>query len=452
MTASLQRVPATMQQATVGGGGASPAASGMCSLGVAGLVCGVARDEAPELDVEMLDGHHLADEAPPLEFTGDYDLGGRHRPGLYSSSPSQPLVGGVLRRGRAWLLTEEGGVESAQGGWLSLYPNGLAFDVEATPNTPSAPSRATEALLAPFTFVRPVAKHSTALQAAISPNHHTKIFAATFFLKGRTLLFGVSAETETQATTVCMHWVRDVACAIRWVSESLFVHGSCFQVSPGFAAVGGGPGAFRLMASYLLLSDEHSEKVRVVYAELHAPRTGKAWMLLHETSSPNSIPWQEVVIDARTPCFEKVGHDSSIFCIGSLQLSARTVFERQLWLRAVANLKVKLQSKGPDPRPDELMVWREAINEHIWKNAAKLRNRVAAFQGSSSHGGRGDAYNLGGVLGASAVCQAMPLRAQGRDVDASGSGVFDDGESEAAGIVERFRHTPLLRECEAGAF
>merc|ERR1719310_2134235 len=134
------------------------------------------------------------------------------------------------------------------------------------------------------------------------------------------------------------------------------------------------------MAGFLLYSEsvkEVGQVIRVMFVELYPPRDGKAWIVLYDgVPSGDSSPWQETMIDARTPCYEKVGHDCSCFCVGALQLSARTVFERQIWLRAVANLKVKLQSRGPDPRSDELCVWREAINEHIRENANKLRNQV----------------------------------------------------------------------------
>merc|ERR1719506_3324 len=114
----------------------------------------------------------------------------------------------------------------------------------------------------------------------------------------------------------------------------------------------------------------------MMYVELQPPRQGKSRVVLYEDLAGGREVDKEVLLDARTPSYEKVGVDCSCFCVGSLQLSARTVFERQVWLRAVQNLKVKLQARGPDPRSEELSQWREAINEHIRENAGKLKNKM----------------------------------------------------------------------------
>jgi hypothetical protein len=190
-------------------------------------------------------------------------------------------------------------------------------------------------------------------------------------LDGRTHFFAVIGSDEQKAQELCMWWVRDIARSIRWVTESLFTHGTCFQTSSSsFSSQ-----ASRLMAGYLLHS-EPGEKVRMIYVELQIPKSGKGRMALFEEIACRIAVDKETLIDARTPCYEKVGFDCSCFAVGTLQLSARTVFERQLWLRAVQNLKVKVQNRGPDPGRDELFQWRQSINEHIRENAGKLRNTL----------------------------------------------------------------------------
>merc|ERR1711870_168838 len=53
------------------------------------------------------------------------------------------------------------------------------------------------------------------------------------------------------------------------------------------------------------------------------------------------------------------------FCIEDHQFSTRTISERKLWLRAISNVKVKLQNRAPSPSLDELRHYRSAIKGHI---------------------------------------------------------------------------------------
>merc|ERR1719506_2637151 len=145
----------------------------------------------------------------------------------------------------------------------------------------------------------------------------------------------------------------------------------------------------------------------MMYVELQPPRQGKSRVVLYEDLAGGREVDKEVLLDARTPSYEKVGVDCSCFCVGSLQLSARTVFERQVWLRAVQNLKVKLQARGPDPRPHELDTWREAINDHIIENAGKLRNKLHMndHRGTCAATPRGEATDIAGTAESAALAR-----------------------------------------------
>jgi hypothetical protein len=306
------------------------------------------------------------------------------------------------------------GAEVVERGELSLFANGIRFEREDQPVGDQG--AALEVLLVPFSFVRPVAMQSTALQDALSPVPFSKILSVTLYLEGRTHFFCFGAWEEQQAQDLCTGWVRDVARSIRWVTESLFTRGSCFQT----ASPNADEESNQLMAGYLLHSDP-GEIVRMMYVELQPPRQGKSRVVLYEDLAGGREVDKEVLLDARTPSYEKVGVDCSCFCVGSLQLSARTVFERQVWLRAVQNLKVKLQARGPDPRPHELDTWREAINDHIIENAGKLRNKLHM----NDHRG---------------TCAATP---RGEATDIAGT-----AESAAlARTAEELRGMPLLRRC-----
>eukprot|EP00929_Paragymnodinium_shiwhaense_P008569 TRINITY_DN112524_c0_g1_i1.p1 TRINITY_DN112524_c0_g1~~TRINITY_DN112524_c0_g1_i1.p1 ORF type:complete len:508 (-),score=107.44 TRINITY_DN112524_c0_g1_i1:92-1558(-) len=418
--------------------------AGVCGIGdsiVASLTCGGSlscrRDEAPEIDIDGLD--HPYGGVPPPEFEGGYDVSGANHTGIYSAS-KHPLVGDVLLRGQVWMLTEAAGcADRLERGELRLYPNGVSFHAEGKwGGSSSSSAQPTEAILEPFAFVRPVQKQSAALQEAIAPLPSAKMFAITLYLKSKTLFFGVSGRNETKAQDSCMQWVRYIALCMRWVTESLFARGSCFQAAPGPPAARGGFGCDRLMAGYLLQSENSGEFVRIVFVELHPPRDAKACLLLYDDSACSTEPCQEVTIDARTPCYEKVGHDCSCFCVGHLHLSARTVFERQIWLRSVANLKVKLQSRGPDPRSEELSIWREAINDHIRENAKKLRNQVC-MSSTGTRPGLADEY----YRNRDSLDDNSPVLRGSEDTV--------DKEMDILEAAEQLRGMPLLRQCSVDA-
>lgn len=343
-----------------------------CGLGLS-AGCGSCRDDPTEISLDALDNRRQT--SPPPEFsTGEsYD---NHTPGLpaiYTAAEAQPLLGEVLRRGQAWMLSEaDGGAEEVERGEIWLYANGFCFKHDG--QTWGTEDQGLEVLLVPFAFVRPVAMQSSALQAAISTTCHAKILAITLYLEGRTHFFGFTGRDEEKAQDLCSAWVRDISRSIRWVTESLFTRGSCFQTLLASPEEEDSEHTGRLMAGYLLFSDPVGT-IRMVYVEVHPPGDGKARIALYDDTRHTSALCQEALLDARTACYEKVGYDCSCFCVGALQLSARTVFERQLWLRAVSNLKVKLQNRGARPGPEELSKWREAINEHIRENGAKLQNR-----------------------------------------------------------------------------
>ncbi|CAD7946070.1 unnamed protein product [Amoebophrya sp. A25] len=95
---------------------------------------------------------------------------------------------------------------------------------------------------------------------------------------------------------------------------------------------------------------------------------------------------REICIREETPCFEKVGINCTAFCVDHMhQLSARTISEKKLWLRALANTKVKLQNKAPTPSWLELEAYREAVKETVRQdnhNAATLGGGSSASAGS----------------------------------------------------------------------
>ena len=154
-------------------------------------------------------------------------------------------------------------------------------------------------------------------------------------------------------------WVADFARAVRVVTQSLF---------PPFRVALGPLGAIpqthtRLMAGYLLHHDDGG-LISVLYCELHPQSGDRARLSIYENESCQ-VPVVDLYIGVRTTCCEKVGVSCSCFFVEDHLFSARSLAERKLWLRAISNVKVKLQHCAPLPSPEELSAYRYSIKEHL---------------------------------------------------------------------------------------
>lgn len=367
-------------------GGSCGAPVPVCGVGI-GLAPCAGRDHI-ELDVDKVTSIPAVlptDDAMAKDVDAEiFDIHeGRSEglPSVYSTSGPQPMLGKVLRSGEAWLAisakdSRPGSCDRVERGELRLFANGLRFVTNDKPWCPADP--VLELLLVPFSFVKVVSVHLPALEAAMSGSQQARILNIAIYLEACSFLFGFVGESDKEAEHLCAAWVADISRSIRWVTESLFARGSCCLTSPSWDEDASN---VRLMAGRLLQSEAHGGPVHVRFVELFPPKDGKARMVLYSdvggrrTGTSGAGQEQELLIDQRTNSFEKVGVGCSCLALGPLHLCARTVFERQLWLRALANLKVKLQHGGKGLRPDDVCHWREAINEHILANLSKLRNQ-----------------------------------------------------------------------------
>merc|ERR1711871_1287109 len=100
------------------------------------------------------------------------------------------------------------------------------------------------------------------------------------------------------------------------------------------------------------------------YCELHPQHDHQAKLVLYENASC-TVFIADVHITVSSICQEKEGVNCSCFCVEEHVFSTRTVTERKLWLRAIANVKVKLVNHAPSPLPEELQNYRKAIKGHI---------------------------------------------------------------------------------------
>merc|ERR1712048_135959 len=125
------------------------------------------------------------------------------------------------------------------------------------------------------------------------------------------------------------------------------------------------------MAGYLVHHDD-VPTASVLYCELHPQSNDQSKMALYENELCQVLV-MDIYINERSTCCEKVGISCSCFSVEDHLFSTRTLAERKLWLRAISNVKVKLQNRAPSPTGEELRQYRLAIKEHI-------RTSKGAFQ------------------------------------------------------------------------
>jgi len=264
----------------------------------------------------------------------------------YSITADQPLRGAPIREGELWWLSTEDRVDQIS---FSLHVNGFSFMLHVDEST-------TSVSLSPFALVRNCKFQSSCPNLNLND---FKIFKVSLFAQGVCYYFGVKGGDERQAEDMRLRWVLDISQVMRVVTQSVFPPFN-ISVEPLVLV----PSTERrLMAGYLL---HHNDGfvVSVLYCELHPHCEDKAKLAIYENEACQ-IPVMDIYITERSICCEKVGINCSCFSIEEHQFSTRTLAERKLWLRAISNLKVKLQNRAPIPSTEDLCNFRSAIQEHL---------------------------------------------------------------------------------------
>lgn len=120
----------------------------------------------------------------------------------------------------------------------------------------------------------------------------------------------------------------------------------------------------RILAGYLLLREDEHGPISVPYCELHAHCQGFARLAFYSDESCERLILN-LAVSEKSRIFERVGEDCSCFAVDGHSFCARSVQERQVWLRALSNVKVKLANGAPDPSPTDLEAFREAVRERL---------------------------------------------------------------------------------------
>lgn len=329
-----------------------------------------------------LDGLEEVDEPP---FHPPPVVAGRM---AYSVLADQPLRGAPIREGELWYLSAEEKVEPVK---VALHVNGFSF---------LQGEREVTVSLSPFALVRNCKFQSSYCNVNLAD---IKIFKVSLFTQNLCYYYGVRAEDEQWAEEERSRWVLDISRVMRLVTQSLFPPFSitCEPV----AAVASTHR--RLMAGYLVHLDE-SSCASVLYVELHPHCDDQAKLVLYENELCQ-VPITDIFFTDRSMCSEKVGINCSCFSIEDHQFSTRTLPERKLWLRAISNVKVKLQNRAPTPTYEELRHYRSSIKEYIGTIRGQLEGHPpmdALLQRSArgykkgqrqERGGTGDNRGLGAL-------------------------------------------------------
>jgi len=276
----------------------------------------------------------------------------------YSARADQPLRGLPIREGALWLLSAEEEVALVT---VALYVNGFCFAHKGRQHSFS---------LSPFALVRNCKFQATTADGVDLSQF--KCFKVSLFTQGACLYFGVSVADfqDRQADEERSRWVIDISRAMRLVTQSLF---------PPFAILCEPLEAVaqtkrRLMAGYVVHHDDVTT-ASVLYCELHPQSNEHSKLALYENELCEVLV-MDIFINERSTCCEKVGISCSCFSVEDHLFSTRTLAERKLWLRAISNVKVKLQNRAPSPTYEELKQYRYAIKEHIRASKGAFQNQA----------------------------------------------------------------------------
>jgi len=291
----------------------------------------------------------------------------------YSSAPDQPLLGVPIREGVLWHLSTQDHFELVT---FHLYVNGFAFMM--------SDGREASVSLSPFSLVRNCRFQSGECAKL-------KSFKVSLLDREPCCYFAVrgsnSAPHDTEAER--SDWVLGLSHTVLLIIDSLLPH-----VRPTCDPLPNMPHTrLRLLAGYLVHRDDPGT-ISILFCELHAHSGHFARMLVYANESCEGGPLMNIIITASTVCCDIIGINCSSFVLDCHHFAAQTPSERKLWLRALSNVKVKLQNDAPEPTFEELEHFRMSIREQIQQLGATSNPRIS----SSALLARGDGKTLRTVI------------------------------------------------------
>eukprot|EP00450_Noctiluca_scintillans_P006506 CAMPEP_0194495418 /NCGR_PEP_ID=MMETSP0253-20130528/13020_1 /TAXON_ID=2966 /ORGANISM="Noctiluca scintillans" /LENGTH=437 /DNA_ID=CAMNT_0039336669 /DNA_START=45 /DNA_END=1358 /DNA_ORIENTATION=+ len=263
----------------------------------------------------------------------------------YCASEEEALRGEPLCEGAVLFRKPDDIMREMQ---LSIYVNGFSL----TPRTDAGVLPVRKAW-SPFSLVEKCAVKTLPMSSSWG------VFKLTVFRAEGGDRCYYFATAGADAASSRDRWLAEMASGIRTVTCSLFPPYT-IAVRPVFGVAST---STRILAGYLLQS-KAPEYASLLYCELHAYSGGHAKLSMYKDE------WCEeqvacLTIAETTVVTSRKGIHCSIFGVDSFRFCARTSEEKELWLRAVTNVKVKLLYEAPDPTNVEIGVFRAAVQERV---------------------------------------------------------------------------------------
>eukprot|EP00927_Polykrikos_kofoidii_P015334 TRINITY_DN16801_c0_g1_i2.p1 TRINITY_DN16801_c0_g1~~TRINITY_DN16801_c0_g1_i2.p1 ORF type:complete len:461 (-),score=53.23 TRINITY_DN16801_c0_g1_i2:342-1724(-) len=274
----------------------------------------------------------------------------RHTVPIYSTSQCKDLTG-LLQAGEVAQLKLG---ETMCRVWLSVYLEGFTV----SPSSESTDLDDAESHpWSPFTLVEQC-RIQTKTQAK-SQEQHMSVFKISVLREDSTddsYFFGcLGANPEDQRE----RWMESVISAVSRVTVSLIpVHSLAVRPVPGV------PNTMkRLLAGYLLLLVDN-DCVATYYGELQAQENQTARIALYQDEWCEHEVMHIMITDSSVISSRKK-RSCTVFGVDRFVLCSRTWNEKELWLRAVNNIKVKLMFDAPDPTREIIRVYRNAVLDRL---------------------------------------------------------------------------------------
>ncbi|CAE7495140.1 Caltractin [Symbiodinium natans] len=265
----------------------------------------------------------------------------------FRASESETMHGEPLLLGTLMHIKLE---ESVQQMTVTLYANGFSMSPMAGGSDTKRVNRA----WSPFSLVEKCQVKT------LQHSAYWAVFKLTVFRSGGHDLCLYFACTGGNAYKERDRWVEKIGSLCGEVTRSLFPPAAEIKVQPlpGIEST-----STRILAGFLLQGC-NMDTCQLVYAELHAYVAGEAKLTLYRDEWCDR-ELSTIILSNASTVSTRSGVHCNVFGIDHHRFCARDADEKELWLRAVSNVKVKLMFEAPDPTPEELWIFRHSVQERI---------------------------------------------------------------------------------------
>lgn len=273
-------------------------------------------------------------------------------PARFSAPRGEPLRGPALRRGRLFYVLRG---EDMREACLSVHSNGFSVGFGVPEASGDVSHTAFARIFSPFAVVEPCE-----LQVPkVARGEGWCGLRLTFLSTGGDDCRFFFAVEGLEASERRDGWAQDLASAVQRVACSLFpVHSITVWPISSVPAT-----ASRILAGYLLRCED-LDSITVLYCELHAYSGGRSFVAFYtDEFCTRALGCLEILARTLVTCRKAVG--SGVFQVEDHLLCARSPDEKDLWYRALTNVKVKLTVSAPDPSTGEINMIRSAISERV---------------------------------------------------------------------------------------